>query len=264
MSALAHEGIPLDIFRVVHLPTRDLHGFLIELRDVPRTLVEVFKVLTESGIKILRCFIYSKDGAEVILLCDITKMKFDLRMVEDGIRKLEGVKSLISIKQFRPGFFIDYVNFPLTISEKRVVMLDLDELRGFVKDIRDEWGSAGDVFCYYSGLNIGRCIWRGYESILEALSPPDKFELVGHIFKAYGFGRMEVVKVDVKAPSATLRFYELFECLIGRPSKKPYSQLMRGILATIAARVFDREMYVREVMCIAKGDPFCEFNIYSR
>ncbi len=78
---------------------------------------------------------------------------------------------------------------------------------------------------------------------------------------AWGLGRMEVVEASATPPQVVMRVYDCFECELGIGARKPFSNFIRGILAALIAQLFNGRMEAKELKCVAKGDPYCEFKI---
>ena len=53
--------------------------------------------------------------------------------------------------------------------------------------------------------------------------------------------------------------HDSFECELGKGRVIPYSQFIRGIIASTLSELFGRTYNVIEDSCIAKGDPVCRF-----
>ncbi|MGC9095533.1 MAG: V4R domain-containing protein, partial [Candidatus Bathyarchaeia archaeon] len=68
-------------------------------------------------------------------------------------------------------------------------------------------------------------------------------------------------KINEKAKTATVALQENFECDLARGQGKAYSQFYRGAIAGIFTQYFKTEMKAGEAKCIAKGDPYCQFEI---
>ena len=88
-----------------------------------------------------------------------------------------------------------------------------------------------------------------------------KIQISCDIFKSAGYGAIEIIKVEEEPPYVYIRIYDCIECWLGRKAEKPFSQFIRGTIAGFGSEVFKRRMFAKETMCIARGDPYCEFEV---
>ena len=72
---------------------------------------------------------------------------------------------------------------------------------------------------------------------------------------------MKVVDLYMELAKGKVIVYDSFECELFRGSDRPRSNLVRGMIAGWATELFKRKVSVKEVKCIAKDDPYCEFVI---
>ena len=57
-----------------------------------------------------------------------------------------------------------------------------------------------------------------------------------------------------------IKVYDLFECLPFKGKLMvPRSHFFRGYLAGVFKNLFEANYTVKEIACIAKGDPYCRF-----
>ena len=61
-----------------------------------------------------------------------------------------------------------------------------------------------------------------------------------------------------------IKVYDSSECELFKGSKKCESHLIRGMLAGWFSQLFRKEVKVREVKCIAKGDSYCQFEVKAQ
>jgi len=79
-----------------------------------------------------------------------------------------------------------------------------------------------------------------------------------------GFGVGWVESLDEKKPFVIMRVKNCFNAMGYKNSRKPVCYAMSGIFAGAGTIVFGREMECIETKCIAMGDEFCEFEVFSR
>ncbi|MEW6329112.1 MAG: 4-vinyl reductase, partial [Candidatus Micrarchaeota archaeon] len=76
-----------------------------------------------------------------------------------------------------------------------------------------------------------------------------------------GYGNIEILEYDEKKPYILLRVFNSSNAE-GMKTEWPVCYDLAGMFAGAAEVVFDKEMYCMETKCIAKGDEFCEFEVY--
>ncbi len=151
--------------------------------------------------------------------------------------------------------------FPLVVGGERVVIFRRRVYEALFKGIREKFGTAGEVMLYYVGFNIGYQAYSDYASIADSEKPEATLELARTFLRTMGWGIVEVVKMDLEKCEARVRVYDSFECEIGGGSEASYGHFSRGVVAGFFTRLLNRDVKAVETMCIAKGDPWCEFTI---
>lgn len=80
-------------------------------------------------------------------------------------------------------------------------------------------------------------------------------------------GRGSVAIVCVGLSAVIVKVYGNFECELFGNTGKPEGHLVRGMIAGFVAAIWNVEMNdveAGETRCLAKGDPYCEFEIKKR
>lgn len=189
----------------------------------------------------------------------------------DLVRRLEQAGSVRKIKIIRPkidGFIADYISFPLKIRGNRAIIIRDIGYKGLIAGIRDKFGTGAEAFLYYLGFEAGKEYGRDHKKIAGeiGLKDPAKIHdiISAAIFNSVGYGLMETIKFNSERPYALIRVYHSFECELGLKSNKPYSHLIRGMIAGVISELLGKEMLVQEIKCIAKGDSYCEFEVIPK
>jgi predicted hydrocarbon binding protein len=81
------------------------------------------------------------------------------------------------------------------------------------------------------------------------------------IYRAGGWGNIELVKYSPEENEIVLRLYHSFECEAFKGSEKPMSSFVKGHINGLVSGILDRELSITETRCIAVGDLYCEFKI---
>lgn len=256
------EGIPLDISRMIYSPRRLIYGFLVKNKNIPGVLAKTSAIFAKNKVNIVNCIVSITSPEALVVtelfFCDFTECKIKPEEIKEELEKLKEVINVKLIKPILPGLLIDNVHFPLYVAHNRSVVFRLEILSGLIKGLKTQWGSAADVFLYYAGVQSGDFIWKSHEVFTE--DPIQRLEVFELFFKACGFGIMEI-SFNLPSKKARVKVLDSFECELGKGSKKPYSQFIRGMIAGFLKNFFKSSVDVTEVKCLAKGDEFCLFEV---
>ncbi len=250
-------GSALELLRMIYLPGRKLIGLLITAVNRPEVLHDLTSFLVKHNMKPLYSNIASlNDNIEITVFLDISKTKTPINKVVNDISGLKDVKDARAIKPLFKGLVIDTAHFPILLLGRRAWIISEAMSRGLFRDVKAEFGGAGRVFLYYLGVEVGKSIYRSYKDYTA--SDEEFLLLIKALVKAIGWGIMKEFK---PLPNGTyvVRIYDNIECAMCKPSKEPTGDFFRGIIAGLLLQLTGKMMFIEEVKCIAKGDPYCEF-----
>jgi len=258
---------PLNIGRVmVFNENQKIYGLAIESKVEEGNLRKLAELADSLGI-VIRYIQFSmeetrKPTVNAVAFLDFSNSK---ATPEEALEILTNsynfVKSAKIIKPQGKGVIFDDYFFPLIAAGERAVIFRKSVYEALFKGVREKFGTAGEAVLYYQGFSIGTEIYNHYVKIAGSKRVEDLTEVAKAINMTLGWGVIEGVNVDVERGYAKLRIYQSFECELGRYKGKPQSQFYRGAIAGIFAHFFGRDVKVEETKCIAKGDPYCEFEI---
>lgn len=239
------------------MPGRKLYGYWMILENIPGVLARVSKVFGDIHVNILKVLATSIEvGIDALFYCDFTDTRIDPKDLINELKKVKAVKDIRIIKPIIPGLLIDDVHSIITISRGRYVIDREDCFKGFIRGMRKEFSSAGEVLQYRIGFDMGRGLWNGLKYYTEDIK--DRLKILQLIFMNSGYGKMDI-DLDINKKEADVKVYDSIECSQGIGSEKPYSHYIRGMLAAVFEDIFKDKVEVREVKCIALGDEYCEF-----
>ncbi len=256
---------PFDIGRYVVDPNRKFLGLLIKKKD---NIVEVCSsftsIISKYNIKIVNIIVtYDKDNTiKLLVFLDITESIVPIERIIFEIEKefyiLEVIKS--------QGILIDTISFPLMANATRIILLRDTAYGQMIKGIREKFGSAGEALLYYIGFEAGKGFAKIHKEFAEKIGLRNPLRIYEEIsqkfFQWAGFGIIEILKLQ--SNYSEIIIHNSFECeIVKNQLDKPYSSLIRGILAGTFTELFDTEFKCKEENCIAKGDKACKFVIYQ-
>jgi len=257
----ARPGRPIEMPCGIRAAGREVVQFCISLKNVPGALGQVAGELAKRGVNILSGYMSAHPGEElgyVAFFADITDAAVGLEELVSALRQLDMVAELEVHEAEVPGLIVDAVHFPLLFLGQEAVIIDLRMIGHMFSRLDEVFGTGASVILYEMGMRAGKVI---VEEVAECGIPEkDMMKVIAAMGVARGWGITEILSWDPKAARLVLRIWENFECkpLAGR-KRKPHSHLMRGLIAGIVSRLTGQPVKVREVKCLAKGDPYCEF-----
>ena len=266
-------SVPFDIGRFIIYPGRKIYGFLVTSKVKPGVLATISSILSKYNVTILylsfsRFITTPTRKVTAIAFCDFTESTVSPENLVKEVEKLEFIEKIEIIKPRIDGFMSDYKSFPLKIRENRAVIIRDIGYKGLLVGIRKRFGSAAEAFLYYLGFEAGREYGKDHKKMAKELGIEDPAKIYDIIsatmFNSVGYGRMETIKFDSKKPYALIRVHHSFECELERGVNKPYSHLVREMIAGVITELLGKEMHAEEIKCITKGDPYCEFEVIQK
>lgn len=156
------------------------------------------------------------------------------------------------------GFVYDNFFFPLKMGNERVIIFRKPLYEALFSGIRKEFGSAGEVFLYYMGLESGSRLSENYKKISGSTNPKTMIDMACAFGFNMGWGVFKLRELNLRKKTIKMHVYDNFECSCGKGEGKPYSHFLRGIAAGLFLHFFKIAGTVEETKCIAQGDAFCE------
>jgi len=255
----------LNIGRFMILPKRKVYCIALKgpfTQDIPRKMIELVekdKVVILSGIFSLDDS--NPDIANILAFMDFTNSSVKPEEVMKQLRQIGFFKRIQMFAPTPSGFVCDNFFFPLKVGNERTIIFRKPLYEAFFSGIRKEFGSAGEVFLYYMGLESGSKLFEDYKKISGSTNPGNMVNLAFAFAFNMGWGIPRLEELNLKKKIVKLRFYDSFECTAGKGAGKPYSHFLRGIAAGLFLHCFKTAGTVEETKCIAQGDAFCEFLI---
>lgn len=231
----------------------------VRLKNTPGSLASLLAALAREDINVINSSGYAHEDFGVwVGFVQVSKENLNVQSLETIALSSP---STLSVKVSRgvDGFLIENLTFPLArFDGERDIMIRAEFFREMMAKLRSEFHSAADVFLYKEGMALGERSTRfyiekyGQDRILSSLP------YFQSIYSALGWARAELVSSDIAGRRAVLRLYESFECP-KENGDKAYSHFLRGFVNGAFSQIVGAETSTKEIMCQAKGDPYCEF-----
>lgn len=255
-----------EISRTMFTDGKKIMAVSILISGKSDALGELCRYIEKYNIEVLYLNYYRNKGkyrknseGKIVSFLDFTRAKVSPGVFINEIRRRNYVRAINEIKPLMKGLVCD-TSFPLTIFGRRAIILRREVYEGLLTGIREQFGSLGEQMLYYEGFRAG---FAGYDMYME-LAKGEKLrlpEILQVMAVILGWGTIREIKIDYERKRAFVSGQNSFECELGYGSPTPYSQFIRGVLAGVFTRFFEVGMEAKEVKCVAKGDPYCEFVI---
>ncbi|MBC7113536.1 MAG: hypothetical protein H5T34_05940 [Candidatus Methanomethyliales bacterium] len=261
---------PLHLPRIVYLPGRKLLGVLYFEKIVPEAKGVFGSICAKYKIIVLDEILtappsFEEKRAKKLIFLDIT----DSSITRDSLfKELEGsgfFKIIDVVEPVAEGLLIDHVSHPIFISDHRAVIF-WSSLYRVLKAIRGRFGTGGEAFLFYEGLDAGLETGRYSYEMVKSVGLSDPLEVFQKVFtkmfQAAGFGRMEVL--ELSDSGGRIAIYDCFECELGKGEGRPYAAFVRGLLAGALKYLLNKEFQVKELWCLATGYSHCLFELRAQ
>ena len=151
--------------------------------------------------------------------------------------------------------------------DNSVLMLSRGNLAHLQREFEKVMGPAASLIMYKSGSkyaqNVESNIKRGIIKLWAKLSMESVAKRMLKQFSGWGYGHAEILELNKATLYTRLRVTNSANALGYEKSKKPVCHFVRGIFAGAATILMDRKMGCLETKCVAKGDPYCEFEVIT-
>jgi len=148
----------------------------------------------------------------------------------------------------------------LFYKDVRYLLIRPETLMVFQKGMEEEIGERASQILFRSGFEGGSLSSKRYREVF-GLSDEEIIHFMLEMGTQIGWGRFELERFDPIEKHIDTKVFDSPFAEAYRSSASPVCHLIRGVLAGMASIVFGRELEGREVLCLAKGDRYCRFEI---
>jgi predicted hydrocarbon binding protein len=241
-------------------PKRKYFLVSLHLENKPGALGNLANLLGIRGINILEGYFggitYGTKGNAGFFV-ESTNQRMDAGWIKDFLESSVYVSD-VEVREGVEGFLADSLNFPLTWnSGERAVLMRMEGLRAMLRAVLESDPVNGEQDIYNQGFNFGKASWVELLKVFRPRTKEGLGELLA-IYTAAGWGRTDLVELDVARRRAKLRFTEGFEC-VEMSTGKPESHFTRGHMAGALSAFFGADVRAEETKCTSAGNDHCEF-----
>jgi len=248
---------------LVRLMGRELVGFEVELYDVPGALKNVLEVFAEYNINLVYIERYSALPGKAIffIVADFTDIDLSPDEVLNKIKRLKDYVAEASLASRTDGCIAGSRPHFKDICDERVILFHVAGMIGFLKGIRDELGhEIGSTMIYKTGYNIGIESYTHYRKMVEIGSIDELIKFLKILLNANAWGY--IIDYRIEEGKISIDIDRNWECEAMKGKADAYgSYYVRGFIAGFIEEYLGSRVEARETKCIAKGDPYCRFEI---
>lgn len=259
-----HAVIPKTAFVAELVPgNRKLVEFSVELANTPGALAEVATILSKHKANILTGF---HDSEHWSFFADVTQIDSSVDEITNEISSLTPVRRVSIGQELSEGIIVDTLHQQLMLGPFRAIISRVDVMSSIldrVKGIFGVEGKAGKAIVFGMGEAAGRTFYKGIVGQIGAETVKSRIKDVIGLYMAQGWGVFKLIRVDFDKATACVEAQNNFECAPFQGSgSSPRGEFVRGHLAGLFSEIFGKRMEVTETSCIARGDPYCQFDIH--
>ena len=149
---------------------------------------------------------------------------------------------------------------------QKMIILRRDVIRIMREALERLVGEQSGPFLSYLASGIGVHEGSIFRESIGSTGPETRESLVNLVHSALedtnlGLGKITVKALDFDKISANITVGNSFEATENGPSEEPNCIFTSGFLAGIFAEVLDKTVQAKEIKCMSKGAPECEFQI---
>jgi len=257
-----------EIGGLLYKPGSKLYFFYLTLKSKPDQVAGTLERITHIFSKIraplflLRAASSQNTVFQVVMLVDLAGCKQSAASIADELRRVPLVSSVDYESSITNGLALELKYFPLMLGGGRVILMRKEVYEGLIRGGWERFGSGYGQLLYITSFGIGRSMYRVYAGIAGDRDP---LEIVAGLLQLTGLGMVAYLELDDDLRKAVVRVYDSFECELFRGVGEIRGNLVRGMLAGWLAERWGglsfEQVTAREVKCIARGDPHCEYHI---
>ena len=229
-------------------------------------VLNILSVLRENNIGFSIAMLSSSTNAsegQLIICVDLEKSKIkDVNNLLEELRKIKEVKEVDICKTEYPNLILNTLIKPMISREERAIINHARSVATTLDYLYQRFPVGGKALIYYAGFRAGIKLADVAKEITAITEASKIFEIALYALQALGYGifRVEEFSEVEGKLRVTVKVDELIECEAFKGKKKnSQSQLVRGMIAGIASRITNKRITCKEVKCVAKGDPYCQF-----
>ncbi|RLF21288.1 MAG: hypothetical protein DRM97_06885, partial [Thermoprotei archaeon] len=156
---------------------------------------------------------------------------------------------------------IDEMHFPYTICGERALILPSVVFTSMERRLVSIFESGAVPIIFEEGKAAGSAMF-GMLSSYTGMEAKELVNILSRVLSAMGFGKVEIVELDLERGRGLIRIRDSHEAIaLSGVLEGPCCHFTRGFITGMLSEATDKEVKVEEILCLGKGDPYCEFRI---
>jgi predicted hydrocarbon binding protein len=230
----------------------------------PKTLDDVVDVFDAYNINLVMGLMLGnlrEDRRILGAFIDYTEAAIPLNEIFTILKKIPGVFNVEFKEGLRNDLAVCQLHYPPTVLGEESVVFRLSVLKSWFNRLWEVFGSGAAKIFYEAGVKAGKDAAKFFAEKLR-LEGEMLARFMASVGSSLGWGRFTLEELDMEKNKLRVRAENLFECkLAGKPGEAR-GYFIRGYILGAATQIFKTEnLTIEETKCIAKGDPYCEFQI---
>lgn len=146
----------------------------------------------------------------------------------------------------------------LLFKDVRYILIRPETLCATQKRLEERFGVQSAEILYESGFTGGKLSSHRYKTLFH-LSEREIVEFMCRMGAQIGWGKFRLEQIDLLKREISVVVHNSPFAVAYGPSSASVCHMIRGIVGGIAEGIFEESVSVEEILCLAKGDPFCRF-----
>ena len=242
---------------------KELTGFELILSNIPGSLGKVSSLIAEHDLNIEYIETCTIRESEYILflVVNFTDSKIKPEELLEKLNKLGGYVIKASITPMIKDIIYPSRYCTKDLGGIRAILLSIANMKGLIEGLREKLGDdATNMLLYQIGYSVGKRVYDQYAKPRRIKAIDKAIQLLTGLGRGAGWG--EVIEYKKQKNKITINVEDLWECETQKgKTDKPASNYVRGIITGFIHKTTGRPLEIRETKCIAKGDPYCQFQI---
>ncbi len=255
----------LNLSRLSHFPSANLHGFNIQIDHIPGALLKLVQAIAKEEMNIISVEGSSPPTSDCISMYIVIDFSGTDKGPKDMLTVIERLPSIRSVQHVQPlstGFLADTSHFPIRLGLGRARAFIVSDLfwQSFLNTGYDRMGmEPTKLFFFQAGVNLGKASARQVKEVLNLGEGEDIIRVLLHQGKALGWweGKGEA---NLALSQLDLKLWHNWE---GEYARKwgAGCHAVRGFWEGALSEILQKRVQVAELACISKRSEFCEFRL---
>ncbi len=260
----AGESFPLKLGTMVLDGRKNIHALELVVKNRPGILYVIGKKFKDRNINVLH-LMHSDTTKDIVNIYVVGDFSEATSSPDELIMEFMEEKDLfikVSHAKKALNFIFSTSLFPIMINFNRVVVIGPAFIEGILHNLRKNLGHEMALsILYHLGFSIGQQGFTRYAVPFKITTKKldDLMELINALFVSHGWAKLK--SYEIRENEIIMDFEDNWECSFQDKEDAFGSHFFKGVLAGIFQRLYNKQVEIKEVKCITRGDDVCRFEI---